>query len=504
MSLLGIDIGTSSCKGVVFTYEGEIISKRSKKYSLYITPPNIVEANAEELWYKVIEIIKELAQQATYKNDPIEAIAISSHGETFIPIDKEGNPVGPAIMNADNRALEESNWLEKVLGKEKIYAITGLPAHPMYSLPKILWLKRHKPEIYASAKKFVGVADFILSRLGLALYTDYSLASRTMLFDIRKRSWSDEILEAVEIDPERLSVPLPAGEKLGTIDKEIAKELGLSGDVVITLGGHDQPCGALGAGVTNQETVYDSAGTYECLVAVSDSPMNTKEAFKSNLNSYCHVIPNKYVTLAFSPGGMAVQWFLKEFCSEEVQDTENLGVNEYEILNKNIPESPTGICFIPHLVGSGNPSWNPNAKGIISGITLSTTKYHIYKAIFEGIACELAINIKVLEEILGKVDTIYLSGGTAKTDFSIQIRSDITNKKIKTLINQETVCLGTAILAGTALGVYKDILEGIQKTVKFGKEYLPQPINIERYKIQKRRYELFYSTLIGLWNEGGG
>lgn len=495
MSLLGIDIGTSNCKGVVFTYKGDIIARYNVKYPLHISPPNIVEANAEDLWYKVARTISELAKQATLKEDPIKAIGISSHGESFIPIDKEGNPIGPAIMNADNRALEESKWLEEILGKEKIYTITGLPLHPMYSLPKILWLRKHKPDLFSCAKKFVGMADFILSKLGLPSYTDYSLASRTLMFDIKKKKWSDEILQASEIASTILSEPVQAGEKLGTISKEIGQELGLSKEVIITLGGHDQPCGALGAGLTEEKTLYDSAGTYECLVAISNTPMNTSDFLKFNLNSYCHVVPDKYVTLAFFPGGLAIQWFLKEFLSEKKQEGEDLEFTSYEFLNKHIPKEPTGICFVPYLVGSGNPFWNPRAKGIISGITLSTTKYHLYKAIYEGIACELDLNVKVLEKVLHKFDIIYLSGGTARDDFSVQIRSDITNKRIRTLLNQETVSLGAAILAGVALGIYKDVLEGIRETVRFDKEYYPDKTNIENYKVQKKIYRSLYPRL---------
>lgn len=498
MSLLGLDIGSSSCKGAVFTHGGKILAQDTKEYSTYSPQPAMVEMKGEIFWEAAAAVIRQLASRVT--KDPIEAMAISSHGETFIPVDKTGKPVGPAIMNTDNRGIEEAQWCEQVLGKEKIYGITGLPVHPMYAMPKILWLKKHKPEIFNAAGRFASVTDFILQQLGLPPYIDYSLASRVMAFDIKQRKWSDEILKVVDLKPERLSIPLASGRKAGSLNRTMAGILGLREGIIIALGGHDQPCGALGAGIIGPGDVFDSAGTYECLAAASDTPSNSPKALEANLNTYCHVVPDKYVTLAFFPAGIALQWFCSQFCSEEITEAKRAGVGIYDILNSRVPEGPTGICITPHLIGSGNPYLDAHATGVIVGLTPTVTKYHLYKAVFEGIACELGINVRVLEEAIGEFEVIRISGGGTKADFAVQLRADLTGKRIETLRSQEAVCQGAAILAGIASGVYKNAADAVERVVKFDRRYIPDAEHAGKYEIQRKRYDLLYPSLTSIWS----
>ncbi|HLA54096.1 MAG TPA: FGGY-family carbohydrate kinase [Flavitalea sp.] len=495
MSLLGIDIGSSSCKGVAFTVDGIELARASASYCP-VTVGSSVEIETTVFREAVFNVILALTGQLS--NDLVEALAISSHGETVIAIDKNGNATGPAIMNADNRAEEEAAWWEKTFGREEIYKITGLPLHPMFSLNKVMWIRNHRPELYAITNKFVSVSDYVLTQLGFPPYTDYSLACRTMAFDIHNRCWSQKILEHCGIPIEKLGIPLAAGTVVGKLSAEIASTLGLREGIVVALGGHDQPCGALGAGAIRSGDVVDSAGTYECLTAVSQTPMNSNKSLGYSLNSYCHVVPGKFVTLAFFPAGMVSAWFTKQFYCEEKKIEQESKKDLHTMLDENTMSfcpGPSGLCTTPHFAGSGTPYWDARATGVMAGFTPDTTIYHLYKGIFEGIACELAINISVLEEIIGPFGSMNISGGNSRSRFTVQLRADMTRKQINLLVNDETVCLGAAVLAGIAAGKYEDAEEAVEKVVRVKETILPDHQSQLAYEKQFDRYKLLYRSL---------
>jgi len=496
MSLLGIDIGSSSCKGVVFNASGKQLAKDSQSYTAELTGSSMVEMNPHLFRDTVFHLIKGLSEKVT--DDPIEALAISSHGETIIPVDINGHYTGKAIMNADNRATEEAGWWAETFGKERLYHITGLPLHPMFSLNKILWIKKHQPELYSKTAKFLSVGDYILMQLGLPPCTDFSLASRTMAFDIRNHCWSTEILDHCGIPREKLAVPLPAGTVAGILSKEIAGKLSLKEGTVVALGGHDQPCGALGAGIIQEGEVYLSAGTYECMATVSAKPLNNKKALAYSFNSYCHVVPDKYVTLAFFPAGLVINWFVNNFCYEDKMSAQSQQRDLFDVLEENTQTTcpgPSGLNSTPHFVGSCNPYWDVTARGVMAGFTPGITRYHMYKAIYEGIACELNLNAKALEEVAGAFENMHISGGNAGSAFTIQLRADITGKPIITLKNTEAVCLGAALLAGIATGVYKNAEDAVKKTVQVQEKMLPDYQVRKGYEKQIQRYELIYPSL---------
>lgn len=496
MSLLGIDIGSSSCKGVVFTVDGNELARASRSYSPVLSEGSCVEIDPTVFREAVFNVILSLSNQVG--DDPVEALAISSHGETVVAIDKDARPTGPAIMNSDNRAEEEVAWWDKTFGREQIYHITGLPLHPMFSLNKIMWLRKHRPEMYAATDRFVSVGDYMLTQLGFPAYTDYSLACRTMAFDIHNRCWSEKILQHCAIPPEKLGIPLAAGSVVGELSAEMANSLGLRAGTIVALGGHDQPCGALGAGAIRPGDVVNSAGTYECLTAVTEVPANTGKSLRYSLNSYCHVLPGKFVTLAFFPAGIVSAWFIREFCYEEKIIAQESGKDLHGLLSENISAhcpGPSGLCITPHFVGACTPSWDARATGVVAGLTPETTKYHLYKGIYEGIACELAINVDALEESVGRFSTMNISGGNSRSRFALQLRADLTGKQICVLANDETVCLGAAVLAGIAVGRYKDAGDATEKVVKIKETISPDRKARADYEKQFVRYKTVYRSL---------
>jgi len=264
---------------------------------------------------------------------------------------------------------------------------------------------------------------------------------------------------------------------------------------VIGLGGHDQPCGCLGAGAVSNGDLVDSAGTYESLGVLSEKPLLEENARKYNLNSYCHVIKDKYITLAFSPGNIMVKWFIDKFFECEISETK-LDIEEIKKrLDKKVNNEPTGICVTPHIIGSLNPNWNPNASTVICGITLNTDREGIYKAIYEGISFELSLNINILERLSGDFKFINITGGGSTVDKWVKLRADITGRIFNTMENIESVCGGCAILAGVALKMFKNEEDALDKFSRTKRYFKPDYKIYNIYDRQRKQYECLYNSL---------
>ena len=499
MSLLAVDIGSSACKAVAFTATGEVLTQHSSAYTPEFPSPSFAELDPETLWEAVCTSCRAVSKDQT---DPVQALCLSSQGETFVAVGPHGQPLGRVILNQDSRADSESTQCEQTLGRERLFQITGLFTHPMYPIPKILWLREHKPEIFNSTKTFVTLIGYLLQKMGLPPYVDYSLASRFLAFDIQKRCWSDEILSAVELDKALLPVPVPAGTIAGKLNAEAAMQLGIPRGTPVVLGGHDQPCGALGTGVIGCGRVADSIGTYECLIAASDAPTLDEKALSASLNSYCHVVPDKFVTLAYFPSGIMVKWFhdllyANGWGAEKLDRVdEELEAGHYSFLESQAPDGPTGICITPHLIGTCNPEFNPRARGVISGLNPGTNRAHIYKGILEGLACELSVVSEKLREAVGDFVDIYVTGGGTRSALGLQLRAAVTGCRLHLMEQQEAVCLGAAILAGAAVGEYRSIREAVATLVRERKVIIPDPAMGGVYRKQIEHYRQLRSTSV--------
>ncbi|MGA2921805.1 MAG: FGGY-family carbohydrate kinase [Candidatus Sulfotelmatobacter sp.] len=499
MSLLAIDIGSSRCKAVAFALTGEILAQHARAYTLEFPAPSHAEINPERFWLAVCDCSRAASKDLS---DPVRALCLSSHGETFVPVNARNEAIAPAILNQDNRATEETTWLEKTFGRKRLFEITGQVAHPMYPVPKILWLRKHRPDIFAPSVRFLSVIGYVFSRLGLPAYIDYSLASRYLAFDIRHRRWSDEILAATEINAECLPTPVPAGTIAGKLDASIAGELGLPPRTIVVLGGHDQPCGALGVGASVSGKVADSMGTYECLLAASDKPTLTDTALAASLNSYCHVIPDKFVTLAYFPSGIMVKWFHDLLYGEGIVAQDGAPSHaesiHYAALEREAAAGPTGLCITPHLIGTCNPDFNPRARGIISGLGPNTRRGQIYKGILEGLACELSQMTEILANAVGEFRDVYVTGGGSRSVLGLELRAALSGRRLHVMACPEAVCLGGAILAGVACGEYGSLREAGELVVREVSVLSPDHAMAEAYAQQANQYRRLRSSLTAI------
>jgi xylulokinase len=503
MSLLAIDIGSSRCKAVIFAATGEILAQHAVAYTPEFPTPSHAEMNPDRFWRAVCHCSQAVSKDLS---DPVRALCLNSHGETFVPVNGRNEAIAPAILNQDNRATEETVWLERTFGRKQLFEITGLVAHPMYPVPKLLWLRRHRPDVFASSVRFLSVIGYVLSRLGLPAYIDYSLASRYLAFDIRQRRWSEEILAATEIKAECLPTPVPAGTVAGKLDAAAGSQLGLSPGTMVVMGGHDQPSGALGVGAIGSGRVADSMGTYECLLAASDQPRLTDAALAASLNSYCHVVPDKFVTLAYFPSGIMIKWFHDLLYGEahgegvfaQGGDPSYAESIHYATLEREAAAGPTGLCITPNLIGTCNPDFNPHARGIISGLSANTTRSQIYKGILEGIACELSQTIDILANAVGEFREIYVTGGGSRSALGLQLRAALSGRRLHVMECPEAVCLGGAILAGVASGEYGSLREAVELVVRDVSLVSTDTAVAAAYAVQAKQYRCLRSALTAI------
>ena len=498
MSLVGLDVGTTGCKAVVFDPEGNILGYGFQEYGIICDEPGMAEQNAEYVWQLTCQVVKKALTESGAKN--VKALSLSVQGDAIIPVDKEWNAVYPAILGMDYRSTAEAQKCEELFGARALFDLTGMRSHPINSVVKMLWLKEKRAEYYAKAWKLTTYADFILGKLGAEPMIDYTMASRTMAFDLNKRAWSPQILTGLGIDPALLSEAKPSGVIAGNVSKKAAEDTGLPEGTLLVTGGHDQPCGALGAGVIREGIGVASTGTAEVLSTAFTQPALNDAMYEGFYPCYLHTKQGMYFTFALNHiGGLLLQWYRDNLAGIEVQEAKQQERDVYDHILSKVPEGPSQIMVLPHFNGSGTPWCDMSSKGAIVGLTLSSTRHEIARAILESQTYELKINIETLEQAGVNIEELVAVGGGAKSLLWLQIKANILGRPVKTLKVREAACLGAAILAGAASGVYGSVNEGVSQTVRSEETFSPDQALSEQYTQQFLAYKELYPALVPVY-----
>jgi len=486
--LLGIDIGTSGCKAVVFGYDGKKIAGASMTYPLIFPQSGWMELDAAQVTGCVMECVKKCVCDCD--KDAITALAVSSQGEAVIAADRSGNPLMNAIVTFDSRNRDECAWFSQSFDKNRIMRITGAPIHSMFSLTKILWIKNNRHDVMNSVWKFFCFGDYISYKLGADPVIDHSMAARTMAFDIEIKKWSNEILDAcgfsIGIFPETAA----SGTVIGKVSQEAAELTGLNPGTVIVAGGHDQACCALGTGVLSDGMAMDSLGTTESIVCVNRDLHVTEDMVRNNLPCYPYVVGGMYAYLSFlSTSGGILKWFHNGILSESI------GYADYDKAAAAECPGYSGLLLLPHFAGSGTPYLDDQSKGAIAGLTLGTSKYQIYKAVLESTCLESRLNIECMEKSGIKAKKLYCVGGGARSPLWLQLKADITGKAVVSRNITEYGCLGAAILAGMGAGIYKDAGSAFNGLQAESTEYRPDGEKKAMYDDIYPKYLQLYDAL---------
>ncbi len=485
---LAIDIGTTNWKVAVFNEVGNLIDIERTPTKTHQDDMGNSYYDPSELWREVSALARAVTKRV---GGSISAVSVTSMAEAVVAIDENKQTVGDIIAWFDNRSFREAQWMKDKFTVERLYEITGLDVNPIFSMPKILWVKKNQPEIYEKAVMWLQMSDFILFKLSGEFVTDYTLASRTLAFDVVENVWSEEIMNGCDVPVSVMPTIHESGSVIGSISKAVSEETGISQGAKIVVGGNDHPCASIPAGVVSGDKILDSSGTAESFIYVSKKGEVPKMKFEGQRT--CRYLQKDRYALwgGIICSGRSCDWAYETFVSSGA-----FGISQEEYSYDTILSAvekgkgvEKGLLFLPHLRGAGAPHWNPKISGSFLGVRDNVTAPDMIKAVFEGLAMQARMIAEMEEQLSGvSVKSLCVVGGSSKNLVWQQIKADVTNKNIEISDQSEATALGAAMLAAIGDGVYSGIEEVTEMLSKQNKVLTP---NAERTKLYDKHYEIF-------------
>lgn len=492
--LIGIDIGTSAIKGALVDERGDMLALARKSYELSRPQEGWAEQDAEEWWRGAIEVVRDLTSQVT--SPDVAGLGFSCQGETLVPIDEQGRPLYKGISWVDQRARSETDYLSNRYGPEFWYQKTGRFPWPGVPACKLLWLRNHRPDLF-NAHKFLHVGDYLAYKMTGNFYTDESMASRSNLFNTAEKQWDEELLDIVGISGDQLPQICHAQDVVGYLSVDAARALGLPAGTPVVMGGHDQTCAAVGAGIVHDGDFLLSCGT--AWVFLTSSSQLVLEP-RSGLDVYCHVLRDRWAFMGvLSNGGAPLQWFKDYFCECEVQQAIEWGKDVYDLLieRADVERVPgdSQVLILPHFMGSQTPAWDHGATGVIIGLTYHHRREDIVRAILEAVVLESCWALSAFPQVGIEVGSVRMIGGAAKSRAWAQMVADATGAKVYLPVVSEAACRGAAILAGLGTGIIK-YLESVAAKLELQTVLEPRPEKFDLYKERFKLYREAYEAIL--------
>ena len=492
--LLGIDIGTSGCKIAIFDYCGKLRDSITERYSTYFSASGCAEQDANDWWSAVCRGIRNLISKEQI--NPSEIIGIGVDGQSWVclPIDEEGKPLCKAMIWLDRRAEKEAKWLKEGIGEERLIQTSGNPVEPGYILPKMLWLKENKQDVYNNTCKFLQSNAYIVYKLTEKYSQDYSQAYGFHFFNISQGQWDENLAKELSINLDMMAPLVHCHDIVGTVTTQAAKETGLLPGIPVVAGGLDAACSALGAGVIGNGETQEQAGQ-----AGGMSIVLGRALIHPKLILGYHVIPNKWLLQGGTVGGSGIlRWYNQEFGFLEQQIAEESQRNVYEIFDEEVVEiapGSDGLIFLPYMEGERSPVWDSHAKGVLLGLSYQKKRSQVIRSLMESVGFALFDNINTAEEKGIVIKNLVSVGGGANSKVWTQMKSDITNKTIYVPCANYATSLGAAILAGVGVGVYRDFNDAVRCCVKIQRTHNP---DLEKHQLYQRYFKIYKKMYLQL------
>lgn len=502
--LLGVDVGTTAIKAAVFDTEGVEVGSHTEEYSLITPRAGHVELEVATYTETFARAVRGAMAVSAVAARDLLALGLSAQGETFVCLDQDDRPIGRAIVWMDNRASAEAAELEAELGRSVVHATTGQVAmDPIWPAAKLLWLRRHEPDRFGRTARFALLKDYLVHRLTGRLVSEDSLLCSTILWDISTREYWPEMLARLGITVDQLPEIATQGEIVGKLGDDVAAELGLEAGLPVSVGALDQACGALGIGNAVPGIFSESTGSALASVTIAEEltldPAGRVPCFPA-------AVPGQYMLHNFSTGGMVMRWYRDEFCASEVHIEELCGVNAYQLIDQEVEQvapGSDGLIVVPHLQGSGPPDLDPDARGVIFGLTLAHSKQHLSRAIMEGVAMVLRRMVDSTTQLGIHVDEVISLSGGSKSAAWCQIKADATQLPVRTLRDAgSAACRGAAIIAGVGVGAWDDAVQVARAGLEFEREFLPRPEHAPVYDRLSERFDQLQTCLRPLQRAG--
>lgn len=491
--ILGIDLGTSGTKTVLFDTNGATLASHTVEYPLYQPKNGWAEQDPEDWWQAVKETVRAVLQAAGVKAESVRGVGLSGQMHGLVMLDRDGNVLRRAILWCDGRTQTQCDEITETLGREKLIAITANPALPGFTAGKILWVREQEPEIYEKCRHILLPKDFIRYKLTGEFATEVSDASGMNLLDVPNRRWSGEVLSALGIDPAVLGTMHESVDVTGTVTKAASEATGLAAGTPVVGGAGDNAAAAIGTGVVETGRAFTTIGTSGVIFAHSDKVTIDP---RGRVHSFCSAVPGAWTVMSCTlAAGLSLQWFRNNFCGAEKETAAGMGVDPYELMTAAAAKSPIGanrLLYLPYLMGERSPILDSDARGAFLGLSAMHTKRDLTRAVLEGVTYSQRECLDVFREMGVPIGQMMACGGGAASPFWRQMLADVYGCPVQTVASREGPALGAAILAGVGVGVWKSVGEGCQAVIRLNPAQEPDPA-------AGAAYEPFYRLFCSLY-----
>ena len=486
MYYIGVDLGTSALKLVMMKGNGELVKTVSKEYPLYFPRSGWSEQNPTDWFLAVKEGLKELA---AFADEKIAGISFGGQMHGLVILDKDDNVLRPAILWNDGRSTEETDYLNNVIGKEKLSKLTANIAFAGFTAPKILWVKNNEPEIFAKISKIMLPKDYISYMLSGSFSTDYSDASGMLLLDVKNKKWSKEMIDICSISEDMLPKLYESYEVVGAIKPELAKELGLNDDIKIIAGAGDNAAAAIGTATVGEGACNISLGT-SGTVFISSKNFGV-DSFNA-LHSFAHADGNYHLMGCMLSAASCNKWWMEEILktkdfAKEQSDIDNLGENN--------------VFFLPYLMGERSPHNDPAARGTFVGMSMDTKREYMTLAVFEGVTFALRDSLEVARSLGIKIEKTMICGGGAKSPLWKRLVANILNVEVEVPVSEEGPGFGAAILAAVGCGEYESVEKAAKSIIKIKEKIKPEADLVVKYEEKYQKFKRIYPALKDVFKE---
>ncbi len=498
--LLGIDIGTSACKAAAFTTDGRTAGQVTVPYPVYHPRAGWAEQDPEEWWTAVCRAVRLLLEQCIEARS-VCAVGIDGQSGSAVAVGGNGEVLCRTPIWMDTRTAAQCEIARRKAGENRLFSVGKNPIHPMYTMPKVIWYQTERPEIYRNAAVILQSNGFVVYRLTGRYSQDHSQGYGWSCYRMAERDWDQELCRDLGIRETLLPPLAECHQIVGGVTGRAARETGLLAGTPVVAGGLDAACAALGAGVTEAGQTQEQGGQAGGMSICVDRPAGDERLILS-----AHVIPGKWLLQGGTVGGgAAVNWYAEEFCAAErllAEKNHTRMLAELDRAAAKVTAGSDGLIFLPYLAGERSPVWNPQAKGVFYGIDFSKTRAHFSRAVMEGVAYSLRHNLETAKEAGAEATTLRAVGGAANSSLWMQIKADVTGKRIEVPSSDTATALGAAMLAGVGAGIYADDVHTANSLVRVRQSYEADPEHRDVYEKGYGIYRALYGNLKSIMDKG--